>query len=142
MTLWTVDLQTPLSMGSSRQEHWSGLQGPPPGDLSNPGTEPRSSSLQADSLSSEPPGKPQDGRRVKNICTLGIWPGIRFSLCDKESCLTRREKEKKGGREGRKNSIWSSPGLVSQLCYLMCDHRQDTLPHLSLRLSIRKVGIV
>ena len=88
-------------MGSSRQEYRSGLPCPPPGDLSSPVIEPGSSSLQADSLPSEPPGKPQDGRRrVKDICTLGIWPGIRFSLYDKESCLTRREKEK-GGREGK-----------------------------------------
>ena len=102
MTLWTIDLQTPLSMGSSRQEYWSGLPCPPPGDLSNPEREPGSSSLQADSLPFEPPGKPEDGRRrVKEICTLGIWPGIKFSLYDKEPCLTRREKEKKGGREGK-----------------------------------------
>ena len=41
-TLWTVACQAPLSMGFSRQEHWSGLPGPPPGDLSNPGIEPTS----------------------------------------------------------------------------------------------------
>ena len=42
----------------SKREYWSGLPCPPPGDLPNPGTEPRSSALQADSLPSEPPGKP------------------------------------------------------------------------------------
>ena len=41
--------------GFSRQEHWSGLLCPPPGALPNPGTEPASSTLQEDSLSSEPP---------------------------------------------------------------------------------------
>ena len=46
--------QTPLSMGFSRQEHWSGLPCPPPGDLPNAGTEPRCLALQADSLLSEP----------------------------------------------------------------------------------------
>ena len=46
-----------LSTGFSRQEYWSGLPCPPPGDLPNPGTEPRSLTLQVDSLSSEPPGK-------------------------------------------------------------------------------------
>ena len=46
-------------MGFSRQEYWSGLTRPPAGDLSNPGIEPRSPSLQADSLSTEPPGKPK-----------------------------------------------------------------------------------
>ena len=45
-------------MGFSRQEYWSGLSWPSPGDLPDPGTERRSSVLQADSLLSEPPGKP------------------------------------------------------------------------------------
>ena len=58
VTLWTVALQAPLSMGFSRQEYWSGLPFPSPRDLSNPGIEPRSSALQVDSLPSELPGKP------------------------------------------------------------------------------------
>ena len=43
-------------MGFSRQEYWSGLPFPPPGDLPNPGIEPRSPALQVDSLPAEPPG--------------------------------------------------------------------------------------
>ena len=50
VTLWTVARQAPLSMGFSRQEYWSGLPFPSPGDLPNPGAEPRSPALQADSL--------------------------------------------------------------------------------------------
>ena len=50
--------QAPLSMEFSRQEYWSGLPFPPPGDLPNPGIEPRSPTLQADSFPTEPPGKP------------------------------------------------------------------------------------
>ena len=42
VTLWTVALQAPLSMGFSRQEYWSGLSCPPPGGLPDPGTEPMS----------------------------------------------------------------------------------------------------
>ena len=42
VTLWTVAFQAPLSMGFSKQEHWSGLPCPPPGDLPNPGMEPPS----------------------------------------------------------------------------------------------------
>ena len=42
ITLWTVAHQAPLSMGFSRQEYWSGLPCPPPGDLPNPGIEPMS----------------------------------------------------------------------------------------------------
>ena len=57
-TLWTVALQAPLSMGFSRQEYWSGLPFPSPGDLPDPRIKLRSPVLQADSLPSEPPGKP------------------------------------------------------------------------------------
>ena len=48
-----------LSMEFSRQEYWSGYPFPSAGDLLNPGIEPGSPVLQADSLPSEPPGKPQ-----------------------------------------------------------------------------------
>ena len=56
-TPWTVAHQAPQSMEFSRQEYWSGLPFPPPGDLPDPGIEPRSPMLQADALPSEPPGK-------------------------------------------------------------------------------------
>ena len=46
--------------GFSRQEYWSGLPYPPPGDLPNLGIEPRSTALQADSLLSEPQGSPKN----------------------------------------------------------------------------------
>ena len=49
-----------LSMEFSRQEYWSGLPFPSPGDLPNPGIRPRSPALQTDSLPSELPGKPQN----------------------------------------------------------------------------------
>ena len=57
-TAWTVAHQAPLSMEFSRQEYWSGLPFPSPGDLLDPGIEPGSLALQADSLPSEPPRKP------------------------------------------------------------------------------------
>ena len=50
--------QAPLSMGFSRQEYWSGLPFPSPGDLLDPGIESRSPALQGDALTSEPPEKP------------------------------------------------------------------------------------
>ena len=56
-TPWTAAQWTPVSMGLSRQEYWSGLPFPSPGDLPNPGIEPRSPvspALQADSLAAEP----------------------------------------------------------------------------------------
>ena len=54
---WTVAYQAPPSMDFSRQEYWTGLPFPSPGDLPDPGIEPRSSAFQADNLTSEPPGK-------------------------------------------------------------------------------------
>ena len=50
---WTVAHQAPLSMGFSRQEYWSGLPFPSPGDLLDPGIKPRSPAVQADSLPTE-----------------------------------------------------------------------------------------
>ena len=55
-TPWTIACQAPPSMGISRQEYWSGLPFPSPGDLPNPGIEPGSPTLQVGSLPSEPPG--------------------------------------------------------------------------------------
>ena len=57
-TPWTVACQAPLSLEFSREEYWSGLPSPTPGDPPNPGMEPRSPTLQVDSLLSELPGKP------------------------------------------------------------------------------------
>ena len=54
-TPWTVAYQTSPSRGFSRQEYWSGLPFSSPGDLPDPGIEPRSPALQADALTSEPP---------------------------------------------------------------------------------------
>ena len=65
VTPWTVAYQAPPSMGFSRQEYWSGLPFPSPGDLSDPGIKPRSPSFQADALTSEPPGKLRIGERYK-----------------------------------------------------------------------------
>ena len=56
-TPWTVAHQAPLSMEFSRQEYWSGLPCPSPGDLPDPGIKPGSPVLQVDSLPAEPPGK-------------------------------------------------------------------------------------
>ena len=58
-TLWTVSYQASLSMGFSKQEYWSGLPFPSPGDLPDPGIEPESPTLEAGALTSEPPGKPR-----------------------------------------------------------------------------------
>ena len=68
-TPWTVAYQASQSMGFSRQEYWSGVPFPSPGDLPDPGIEPPSPALQADTLPSEPPGKSSHERYLvfKNL---------------------------------------------------------------------------
>ena len=58
-TPWTVAPQAPLSIGFSRQEYWSGLLCPPPGDLLDPGIKPVSPALQVDSIPLSPQGSPR-----------------------------------------------------------------------------------
>ena len=67
-------------MGLSRQEYWSGLPFPSPGDLPNPGIEPRSPTLQADALPSKPPGKSQIGYYDKSKECLKIVKILRDPL--------------------------------------------------------------
>ena len=77
-TPWTVAYQAPPSMGVSREEYWSGLPFPSPGDLPYPGMEPRSPALQADALLPEPPGKPilpqKEDASVR--CSVGTEPAV------------------------------------------------------------------
>ena len=73
-TPWTVAHQAPPSMGFSRQEYWSGLPFPSPGDLPDPGTEPRSPTLQADALTSEPPGKPYMKQNASKYPQMDLFP--------------------------------------------------------------------
>ena len=89
VTLWTVGYQALLSMGFSRQEYWSGLPFPSPGDLPDPGIEPRSPTLQADALTSEPPGKllltvlPEFSHittRKVGKCKLGLKQRVQLNL--------------------------------------------------------------
>ena len=56
-----IALQAPLSVGFPRQEYWSGLLFPSPGDLPDPGTEPQSPELANGFFPTEPPGKPKQG---------------------------------------------------------------------------------
>ena len=59
VTLWTVACQAPLSVGFSRQQYWSGLPCPPPGDLPHPGIKPTSPVSHGRFFTTEPPGKPK-----------------------------------------------------------------------------------
>ena len=77
-TLWDpIDYSLPYILcpwGLSRQEYWSGLPCPPPGILPNPGIKPRSLALQADSLPTEPPGKPRNTGVGSLTLLQGIFP--------------------------------------------------------------------
>ena len=72
-TPWTVACQAPLSMGFSRQEYWSGLPFPSPGDLPDPGIEHGSPTLHEDSFPSQPPGKP---KRDYSFSQIKAGPGL------------------------------------------------------------------
>ena len=107
-TPWTEAYQAPPSMGFSRQECWSGLPFPSPGDLPDPGIKPGSPSLQAEALLSEPPGK--------SILL----------------CLHRLNwviKEKEYGSQHCSLLKWSE---VTQLCLTLCDPMDCTILHSSV----------
>ena len=78
-TPWTVAYQASPAMGFSRQEYWSGLPFPSPGDLPDLGIEPGSPALEAGTLTSEPPGKPTLAKVLSNL-TNGrtLWVGFKL----------------------------------------------------------------
>ena len=81
-TPWTVAYQGPLSMGFSRQQYWSGLPFPSPGDLPDPGIEARFPALRADALPPEPPGKPGcPGFKSQLAHLLAVCPWASFFVC-------------------------------------------------------------
>ena len=67
VTPWTISCQAPLSMEFYRQECWSGLSFPPPGDLPNPGIKPVSPVLAGVFFTTEPPGKPSNLRNNSQL---------------------------------------------------------------------------
>ena len=92
VTPWTVAHQAPLSMGFSRQEYWSGLPCPPPGDLPKPGIEPgslMSPALVADSLPLVPPGKPIDTYDSSNneVVMMLYWLCQSLWLCGSQQTV-------------------------------------------------------
>ena len=86
LTLWTEARQAPLSMDFSRQEYWSGLPFPSPGNLPDPGIKPRSPVLQADSLPSEPPRKPQK----RDYFYLFMWLHWVLGTCHTQTLQLRK----------------------------------------------------
>ena len=87
---WTVAYQAPLSVGFSKQEYWSGLPFPSPGDLPDPGIKPGSPALQADALPSKPPGNvpvyillyfKHRSRMVRNFSSKSLLVILFYFLC-------------------------------------------------------------
>ena len=114
VTPWTVAHQAPLSMAFSRQEYWSGFPFPSPGDLPNPGIEPRSPALQADTLTPEPPGKHCYTIYMCNsLCNLSL---IQYKK-------RRRQGRKEEGKEGRER-ISSNIFTVERVNYNTSNRRE------------------
>ena len=82
----SLDCQASLFMEFSRQECWSGLPFPPSGDPPNPGMEPRSPTLQVDSLPSEPPGKPTVPQHVLITPEAHLHPLTVTCPCPSSPC--------------------------------------------------------
>ena len=99
---WTLSHQAPLSVGLSKQECWSGLPFPPPGDLPDPGTDPVSlvsPVLKTDSLPTVPPGKPMNTHYKEGIYEI--------LYCSSVQCSS-----------------------VAQLCPTLCDPMNRSMPGL------------
>ena len=89
-TPWTVACEIPLSRGFPRQEHWSGLPFPSPGDFSAPGIELVSPALQADSFTTEPQLKAEEllDPSLQNVSLWQLKSGevrLCHTTCDQES---------------------------------------------------------
>ena len=72
-TPWTIPLQAPLSMGFSRQDYWSGLPFPSPGDIPDPSIKPVSPALTGKFFTTEPLGKPIDVLSYRLKIYVHIW---------------------------------------------------------------------
>ena len=101
-TPWTVAHQAPPSMGFSKQEYWSGLPFPSPGDRPNLGIQPRSPTLLADALTSEPPGKPDTyGIKVNISTSLNCAiQDIKYSVCNHDPSVWQLWKDRGRGFPG------------------------------------------
>ena len=121
-TPWTVAHQAPPSMEFSKQEYWSGLPFPSPGDLPDPGIKPASPALQADALSPEPPGKPDVCMMGKRTRSKKLHSHRRFTVrrvpwapcvCETSLCVwwTVQSGPPHAGLEGELKSVCEASGL-------------------------------
>ena len=128
-TPWTVAHQVPLSMGFPRQEYWSGLPFPSPGDLPNPGIEPRSRALQVDSLPREVRGKSYSNikkNQISNIPNSSDGLGPSFPMSELNRALAY---------------VHSSLAQESSLCYTLICLCQADLGSVSMRDPLWETGV-
>ena len=128
-TPWTVAYQALSSMGFSRQECWSGLPFPSPGDLPDPGIKPGSPSLQADALPSEPVGCPKKMIVNKKLQKLGNdlkvyhpTSSVLVSLLHTEvkfECLLQTQRDGMGREVGGGFRTGNTCTPVTDLCQCM-----------------------
>ena len=124
---WTAVSRLFCPQGFSRQEYWSGLPCPPPGYLPNPGIKPRYLALQADSLLSEPAGKPWEYKRGVKVRRgkhnmqnqAEGWASTRDFLLRKGWRLTGSMGEMQGDG-GRSLCMEGIGGLVASVCRMSC----------------------
>ena len=112
-------------MGLFRQEYWSGLPCPPPGDLPNPGIEPRFLALQADSLPSELPKKPKNSRVGSLFLLQGIFP---IQELNQGLLHCRQIPYQLTTREAQIMTVQFS--LVAQSCPTLCNPMNRSTPGL------------
>ena len=140
MTPWTIASQAPLSMEFSRQEYWSVLSSPSPGDLPDSGIELGSPALQADSLLTEPPGKPKHWKKNNFLQLLKYLPIT--LLCGKLQtskkavevytlqfncpCIPKRS-------ESKINGIWELHIIKFKLWGLKDDGLRDPRTNMSMK---------
>ena len=103
MTPWTVARQAPLPMGFPRQEYWSGLPFPTPGDLPYPGIEHRSPVLAGRFFTTEPPGRPSFAHRNSKICQV-------YSCCCYVTSVLSDSVRPHRRQSTRLPRPWDSPG--------------------------------
>ena len=105
-TPWTVAHQAPQFMECSRQEYWSGLPFPSPGHLPNPGIEPGSPALQADTLRSEPPGCSLWGCKKSGMTECLNNNGSKSPTYEPSSC-----------RLSKDANMYASPCMAADVLY-------------------------
>ena len=132
--------QSPLSMGFPRQEYWSGLPFPSPGDLPDPGIEPGSPALKADALPSEPPGK--SSKVMLKILQARLQQSVNQELPDVQAGFRRG----RGTRDQIANICWIMEKVIEfqkniYFCFIVYAKAFDCVDHNKLWKILKEMGI-